>query len=121
MGRGTLAVAAVALASGHASAQQVGIAGDATYEDGILITQADITTCTYLLVSPMTVNVTEDYGDDGQAKVHGKFRKEALRRGGDAVILVTRGGSHMTAFAFSRREYHGRIIRYVDRRCAPMH
>ena len=63
--------------------------------------------------------MTEDYGTDGRAKIFQKLREKAISLGADAVVLVAKGGKHMTAFAFSRREYTGRAIRYVDRACAP--
>lgn len=99
-------------------AQQVGTE-DATFVDGVLVTSDDVATCPYKLVQPVTVSVTEDYGADSRAKIFDKLRDQAKRLGADAVVLVQKGGKHMTAFAFSRREYTGRAIRYVDRACAP--
>ena len=110
-------IGALAIAS-TGNAQQVGN-DDATFDRGILVTSSDVQTCPYRLVQPVTVNVTEDYNADSRAKIHGKLRDAAIKLGADAVVLVTKGGSHMTAFAFSRREYTGRAIRYVDRSCAP--
>lgn len=117
--RGVVALCAVAsLAESAASAQQVG-SDDFTFENGILVTSADVTTCPYRLVQPVTVSVTEDYGEDSRAKIFQKLRDQAVRLGADAVVLVTKGGSHMTMWAWTRREYTGRAIRYVDRSCAP--
>ena len=99
-------------------AQQVGNE-DYTFENGMLVSANDVLTCPYRLVGPVTVSVTEDYGADARSKIFGKLRIKATKMAADAVVLVTKGGSHMTAFAFSRREYTGRAIRYVDRSCAP--
>jgi len=102
----------------QAMAQQVGT-DDWTFEDGILVTSADVLSCPYRLVQPLAVNVTEDYNADTRAKIFGKFRREAKKLNADAVVLVKKGGKHMTAWAFSRREYTGNAIKYVDRECAP--
>ena len=102
----------------QATAQMVGN-DDSTFADGILVTSADVTTCPYRMVEPVSVAVTEDYGADGRAKIFQKLREKAITLGADAVVLVAKGGRHMTAFAFSRREYTGRAIRYLDRACAP--
>jgi uncharacterized protein YbjQ (UPF0145 family) len=67
----------------------------------------------------VTVSATEDYGADTRPKIFQKLRDEAVKLGADAVVLVTKGGSHMTMWAWTRREYTGRAIRYVDRSCAP--
>lgn len=99
-------------------AQQVGN-DDYTVENGVLVTADDVTTCPYRVVQPVTVNVTEDYGADTRGKIFGKLRILAVRSGADAVVLVTKGKTHMTAWAWNRREYTGRAIRYVDRSCAP--
>ena len=101
-----------------ALAQQVGTA-DFTFADGILVTSADVPNCPYRLVQPISVNVTEDYGADSRGKIFDKFREKAKKLNADAVVLVVKGGRHMTAWAFSRREYTGNAIRYVDRNCAP--
>jgi uncharacterized protein YbjQ (UPF0145 family) len=111
-------LAALAAGGGVAFAQQVGN-DDFTFENGVLVTSADVTTCPYRVVAPVSANVTEDYNADTRAKIFGKLRKQALKLGADAVVLVTKGGTHMSAWAFSRREYTGRAIRYVDRSCAP--
>lgn len=115
-----LVIACLALAAFTAPAfgQMVGN-DDSTFVDGILVTSADVTTCPYRMVEPVTVGVTEDYGTNGRAKIFQKLREKAITLGADAVVLVTKGGKHMSAFAFSRREYTGRAIRYVDRACAP--
>jgi hypothetical protein len=99
-------------------AQQIGTA-DSTYEEGILVTSADVLTCPYRLIQPITVNVTEDYNADTRAKIFGKFRTAAKKLNAEAVVLVVKGGKHMTAWAWTRREYTGNAIRYVDRACAP--
>lgn len=99
-------------------AQQVG-SDDSAFEDGILTTSSDVTTCPYRLIQPVTINVTEDYHADSRAKIFGKFRREARRLNADAVVLITKGNKHMTAWAWNRREYTGNAIRYVDRSCAP--
>lgn len=112
-----LLISVLAIAS-SSNAQQVG-SDDATFDRGVLVTSSDVSTCPYRLVEPVTVSVTEDYNADSRAKIHGKLRDKAIKMGADAVVLVKKGGSHMTAFAFSRREYTGRAIRYVDRSCAP--
>ena len=113
-----LLIAAALVAGGAASAQQVG-SDDSSFADGILVTSGDVTTCPYRLVQAITVSVTEDYGADTRDKIFGKLRAKAKKLGADAVVLVVRGDAHMTAFAFNRREYTGRAIRYVDRSCAP--
>lgn len=112
------AVIASLLASGPLLAQQVGN-DDFTYEDGILVTASDVTTCPYRFAGLVTTNLTEDYGGATTVKGYAKLRKAAVKMSADAVILVAKGGKHMTAFAFSRRSYTGRAIRYVDRACAP--
>lgn len=99
-------------------AQQIGTA-DSTYSDGILVTSADVLTCPYRLIQPITVNVTEDYNADTRGKIFGKFRTAAKKLNADAVVLVVKGGKHMTAWAWTRREYTGNAIQYVDRACAP--
>jgi uncharacterized protein YbjQ (UPF0145 family) len=109
---------AILVLAGSASAQQVGN-DDSTFENGILVTSSDVTTCPYRLVQPVTVSITEDYGADTRARIFQKFRDQATKLGADAIILVTKGGRHMTMWAWTRREYGGRAIRYVDRQCAP--
>jgi uncharacterized protein YbjQ (UPF0145 family) len=99
-------------------AQEVGNE-DYTMEKGVLVTSADVLTCPYRLVQIVSANVTEDYGADSRGKIFGKLRKEAQKIDADAVVLVTKGQTHMTAFAWNRREYTGKAIRYVDRNCAP--
>jgi hypothetical protein len=47
------------------------------------------------------------------------LRAKAIKAGADAVLLVTKGKTHMSAWAWNRREYTGRAVRYVDRTCAP--
>lgn len=100
------------------SAQQVG-SDNYTFESNVLVTAEDVTTCPYRFVEPITISVTEDYGKDTREKIHGKLRAKAIKLGADAVVLVTKGKTHMTAWAWNRREYTGRAIRYVDRSCAP--
>jgi hypothetical protein len=109
---------AMLLASSPVSAQQVG-SEDSTFADGILVTSSDVLTCPYKLVQPVTVSITEDYGQDTRNRVFQKLRDQARRAAADAVVLVTKGGAHMTMWAWTRREYTGRAIRYVDRSCAP--
>jgi hypothetical protein len=99
-------------------AQQVG-SEDSTFENGILVTSSDVTTCPYRLVQPISINVTTDYGGNGRAVIFQKLRDQAVKLGADAVVLVTEGGRHMTMWAWTRQEYTGRAIRYVDRACAP--
>ena len=101
-----------------AAAQQVG-SDDFTYEDGILVTSSDVLSCPYRLVQAVDANVTEDYGADTRAKIFGKLRDKAKALAADAVVLVVKGKGHMTAWAWNRRQYTGRAIRYVDRSCAP--
>lgn len=100
------------------SAQQVGT-DDYTFEANVLVTGSDVTSCPYRFVEAITIGVTEDYGKDTREKIHGKIRAKAIKIGADAVVLVTKGKTHMTAWAWNRREYTGRAIRYVDRSCAP--
>ena len=111
-------VVALVTAGASAQAQQVGN-DDFTYENGILVTSADVTTCPYRVVGPVNANVTEDYNEDTRGKIFGKLRKQAVKLEADAVVLVTKGDAHMTAWAWNRREYAGRAIRYLDRSCAP--
>lgn len=114
-----MAIVLVALALAAPAAAQLVGNDDATFDNDVMVTSADVTTCPYKMVQPITVNVTEDYNADTRAKIFGKLRKEAIKLGADAVVLVTKGGRHMTAWAWNRREYTGRAIRYVDRACAP--
>lgn len=108
-----------ALFTAPALAQQVGD-DSASYAQGVFVTAQDVANCPYRLVQVIRVNVTEDYdGPNNQAKVHGKFRTAALKLGADAVVRVERQGAHLSAWAWSRREYTGNAIRYVDRSCAP--
>lgn len=100
------------------NAQQVGN-DDSTLANGVLVTSSDVSTCPYRLVEPVTISVTEDYAADSRAKIFQKFRDQAIKLGADAVVLVTKGGSHMTMWAWTRREYTGRAVRYVSRDCAP--
>lgn len=108
-----------AMIAAPATAQQV--ADDSSsYAQGVFITSQDVTSCPYRLVQVIRVNATEDYdGPNNQPKVHGKLRAAALKLGADAVVRVERQGTHLSAWAWSRREYTGNAIRYVDRSCAP--
>lgn len=106
------------LLSTSVAAQQVG-SDDSTFADGILVTSSDVTNCPYRFVQPVTVSITEDWGQDARARVFDKLRDLARKTGADAVVLVTKGNAHMTMWAWTRREYTGRAIRYVDRGCAP--
>ena len=99
-------------------AQEVG-SDDYTFDAGILVTASDVTSCPYRVVQPVTVSVTEDYGADTRGKIFAKLRAKAIKAGADAVLLVTKGKTHMSAWAWNRREYTGRAVRYVDRTCAP--
>ena len=113
------AIAAILVALGSPLvAQQVGTS-DSTFVDHVLVTSADVLTCRYRLIQPITVNVTEDYNADTRAKIFGKLRAAAKKLNADAVVVVTKGGKHMTAWAWTRREYTGNAIRYLDRACAP--
>ena len=85
----------------------------------ILVTSSDVVACAYRSVQVVSVNVTEDYNADTRGNIFGKFRKEAKKLNADAIILVTNGKTHMTAWAWNRREYTGKAIRYVDRSCIP--
>ena len=116
--RHTVLAVSLAVSVLPASAQQVG-SDDSTFEDGILVTSSDVQTCPYRFVQPVTINVTEDYGADTRPKIFGKLRDQAKKLAADAVVLVQKGGGHMTAWAWNRRSYTGRAIRYVDRKCAP--
>ena len=117
--RRLLVIACSAALATSAHAQQVGSL-DSTFADGVLVTSGDVLTCPYKFVGPVRINVTEDYGGGkDRTKLYAKLRNEAKSQAADAVVLVQRGGSHMSAFAFSRREWTGRAIRYVDRSCAP--
>jgi uncharacterized protein YbjQ (UPF0145 family) len=102
----------VAVLAFPASAQQIG-SDDSTFEDGILVTSSDVQSCPYRFVQPVTVNVTEDYGADTRPKIFRKLRDQAKKVAADAIVLV------QTAWAWNRRSYTGRAIRYVDRKCAP--
>lgn len=108
----------VALSSASAG-QEVGSL-DSTFADGILVTSSDVLKCPYKFIGPVRLNVTEDYGGGkDRTKLYAKLRDEAKKVAADAVVLVQRGGSHMIAFAWTRREWTGRAVRYVDRTCAP--
>ena len=113
-----LAVVSIFCVIPPAIAQQVG-SEDSTFRDNILVTSSDVQTCPYKLVQPVSANVTEDYGADTREKIFSKLRDKARLLGADAVVLVVKGKGHMTAWAWNRREYTGRAIRYVDRTCAP--
>jgi hypothetical protein len=103
-----------------AAAQQVGN-DESTYADDILITSDDVTTCPYRLVGAVTIASGEDWMTNGYSrdKVHNKLRNAAKKLGADAVVLVKRGGTHISLWSWDRREYSGRAIRYVERSCAP--
>jgi len=111
---------AVLSAGSPLQAQMVG-SDDYTYAAGILVSATDVQTCPYKIVQPVTVAVTEDWSAATRAKVYGKLRTQAQKLGADAVLLVTKGDAHMSAWAWSRREYTGRAVRYIDRNCAPEH
>ncbi len=113
-----LAIFGVLAIAAPISAQQVG-SDDYTFEANVLVTGNDVTSCPYRFVEAITISVTEDYGKDTREKIHGKLRTKAIKLGADAVVLVTKGKTHMTAWAWNRREYTGRAIRYVDKSCAP--
>lgn len=117
----TLAILVMLLGPGSAALSQQVANDDYTYGDGVLVTSADVLTCPYSFIQPVTVNVTEDYGADSRAKIFGKFRVEAKKLGADAVVLVGKGNQHLTAWAWHRRSYTGRAIRYINRQCAPNH
>jgi hypothetical protein len=106
--------------SSIASAQEVGSEAS-TFEDGMLVTAADVTTCPYHFIGPVYIASGEDFMTSGynRDKVYRKLRNAAKKMAADAVVLVQRGGSHMTLWSWDRREYTGRAIRYVDRSCAP--
>ena len=110
----------LSMAAVPATAQQVGN-DDSSYADGILVTTDDVTTCPYHLVGMVTIASGEDWMTSGynHDKVHMKLRDAAKKLGADAVVLVQRGGSHLSFWSWDRREYSGRAIRYVDRSCAP--
>ena len=113
-----LAAFGVLLLATPISAQEVG-SDDYTFEANVLVTANDVTSCPYRFVEAITIGVTEDYGADTRGKIYGKLRAKAIKIGADALVLVTKGKTHMTAWAWNRREYTGRAIRYVDRSCAP--
>jgi len=46
---------------------------------------------TKAIIGPITANVTEDYNADTRAKIFGKLRREAVKLGADAVVMVTKG------------------------------
>ena len=117
----TSAILTILLATGSAALGQQVANEDYTYDEGVLVTSADVLTCPYSFMQPVTVNVTEDYGADSRAKIFGKFRVEAKKLDADAVVLVGKGNQHLTAWAWHRRSYTGRAIHYVDRQCAPNH
>lgn len=108
----------ILLTTAPCDAQQVG-SDDSTFADGILVTSSDVLTCPYRFVQPVIANVTEDYGGNGRAVIFEKLRDGAKAVSADAVVLVAKGKGHMTAWAWNRRTYTGRAIRYVDRTCAP--
>jgi hypothetical protein len=110
--------AAMLVVAGVAWAQQVG-SDDSTFDNGILVTSADVTTCPYRLIQPVTISITEDYGADSRSRIFQKLRDQAVKLSAAAVVLVTKGGGHMTMWAWNRRQYTGRAIRYVDKQCAP--
>lgn len=113
-------VALLTVAPIVAHAQQVGD-DDSLYVDGVLIRGGDVTDCPYRVVQPVSISVTEDYdGPNNREKIRGKFLKEAKRIKADAIVKIERGDTHMTAWAWSRREYHALAVRYVDKSCAPM-
>ena len=99
------------------SAHEVG-SDDYMFKANVLVTANDVTSCPYQFVESVMIGVTEDYGTDTRGKIYGKLRAKAIRIGADAVALVTKGKTHITAWAWNRREYTGRAIRYVDRSCA---
>lgn len=98
--------------------QDVGMA-DSTYADGVLVTSKDVTTCPYRLLQSVSVNKRGDFSSTGTPAVYQKLREKAKKVGADAVVLVTIGEKHMTAFSFGQRNATGRAIQYVDRSCAP--
>jgi hypothetical protein len=63
-----------------------------------------------------SATMTSGYNRD---KVFEKLRNAAKKMAADTVLLVKRGGSHLTLWSWDRREYMGRAIRYADRSCAP--
>jgi hypothetical protein len=115
-----LVLLACLLTPSIAHAQQVASAAS-TYEDGMLVTADDVTTCPYQFLGPVYIASGEDFMTSGynRAKVYQKLRNAAKKMAADAVVLVQRGGTHMTLWSWDRREYTGRAIRYVDRSCAP--
>ncbi len=111
--------AIILLVSASTNAQQIA-SDDFTFENGILITSADVITCPYRLIQPISIDITEDYNQDTRERIFSKFRDKATVLGADAVVLVTKGSQHMTMWAWHRRNYTGRAIRYVDKNCAPV-
>jgi hypothetical protein len=79
-----------------------------------------VLTCPYVLVQPVSVASTEDYGREAaRRRSFGKLRAQVRKVHADAVVLVQKGDTHMSMWAFMRREYTGNAIRYVDKACAP--
>ena len=62
----------------------------------ILVTSADVVTCPYHLVQPITVSSTEDYGLASRNAIFSKLRDHAAKLGADAVVLVVNDGGHIS-------------------------
>ncbi len=114
----TIALVTMLVPVGSVIAQEVGIA-PSSFADGVLVTTKDVTTCPYRTIGPVSASASIEFSNGSQANLFYKLRLKAKKMGADAVVLVTLGERHMTAFSFGKRDGIGRAIQYVDRACAP--
>jgi uncharacterized protein YbjQ (UPF0145 family) len=103
-------------------AQQIPTSPLVSYADGMLVTSNDVTTCPYTLVGSVSVNMrAHSYSlkELETPAIAAKLREKARKIGGEAVVLVTVGQTHMTLTSLRSTPVTGRAIRYADRSCAP--
>lgn len=110
---------ALAIGATSASAQQLGVPRS-TYADGILVTTGDAA-CPYTALGAVSANmrVLGWQSDPSDAQIFAKLRKNAAKEGADGVVLVTIGHPHMTLMSPRSIPVTGRMIRYLNRSCAP--
>lgn len=91
-------------------------------EQGVFVSTGDIKNCPYRVVGSVSANMrmTLTYGGSDEGALR-KLGRKAAKMDADAVILATIGPERTTAFAWSSRAVTGRVIRFVDKSCAPSH
>lgn len=114
-------ILAAALAAGMLMPASAGIAKDKQYavvnEDvGVPVFPYDITDRPYVIVSPVKAGVrkaTLFSKEPSQAKIYRELWERGEKVGADAVVNVTYGDSHMSAFSWGKTNALGIAIRFL--------